>query len=101
MRLVVAALLAAGVLGTGAPDGRNEALPGWFDLPVQGGAATLEALGISLEERAFTLPILARALYDRESRVSLSAAGLIREVAATAARTVENGPDREVIRIPA
>jgi len=101
MRLVVAALLAAGVLGTGAPDGRDEALPGWFDLPVQGGAATLEALGISLEERAFTLPILARALYDRESRVSLSAAGLIREVAATAARTVENGPDREVIGIPA
>jgi hypothetical protein len=52
---------------------REEALPGWFDLTVPGGENTLLALNLSLDERAFTLPILARALHDRDQQVRLTA----------------------------
>ena len=49
-------------------EARNEPPAGWFDLDVPGGEATLSALGFSLEERAFTLPVLARAWHDRDQR---------------------------------
>ena len=55
-----------------ALEARQESLPGWFDLPVPGGAATLAALGIAEDERAVTLAILARALHDRDARVGLT-----------------------------
>jgi hypothetical protein len=71
---------------------------GWFDLPVPGGLATLEALEIAEGERAFTLPILARALTDRDSRGGFKAA---RAAAALAAAPVNATSDDHAIVIPA
>lgn len=53
---------------------REEPLAGWFELPVPGGEATLVSLGLTLDERAFTLPILARVLHDRDQQVRMGAA---------------------------
>jgi hypothetical protein len=70
----------------------------WFDLPVPGGLATLEALGIGADERAFTLPILARALTDRESRTGFRAA---RAAAILAAAPPQAMPEQHATAIPA
>jgi hypothetical protein len=99
MRRLVAALGALVLFGIAPLDGRDEQLAGWFDMPVHGGAETLAAFGITLDERAFTLPILARALHDTESRLGLSAAKLTRIVADVA--TAGRGGGREAIAIPA
>ena len=51
---------------------REDSLPGWFDLEVPGGELTLRALDVTLEERASTLPVLARALHDRDQYIRLT-----------------------------
>jgi hypothetical protein len=76
MRRVVAALVALNLIGTGGLSAGDERIAGWFDLPVPGGVSTLEALEMSLEERAFTLPVLARGLYDRDQRIGITQARL-------------------------
>jgi hypothetical protein len=40
----------------------------WFDLPLAGGARTLAFLGIDPQDRAHTIPLVARILYGNESR---------------------------------
>src|SRR5688572_7779445 len=101
MRQVAAALIALGVIGIAPLESRDEQLAGWFDLPVQGGAATLAAFAIPLEDRAFALTILTRALHDSESRLGLSSAKLARIVADMATPTAGGVARREVITIPA
>jgi hypothetical protein len=91
------ALCALIVAGESGFQGRED-LRAWFDLPVPGGLATLEALGIAKDERAFTLPILARALNDRESRVGLTPA---RSAALLAAATAQSRPESEAVAVPA
>jgi hypothetical protein len=78
----------------------QEPLAQWFDLPVPGGRTTLEAFGISADERAFTLSILTRALNDRESRVGLTpprAAALLASIEEPAA----GDSDADRISVPA
>ena len=74
---------------------------GWFDLPVQGGAATLASLGIPVEERALALPLMARALHDRETRFSKAPRLVIDILNATATPAVGADTERESIDIPA
>jgi hypothetical protein len=61
------------VLAASGSAAREDPLPGWFDLEVPGGELTLRALDVLLDERALTLPVLARALHDRDEYVRLSA----------------------------
>ena len=74
---------------------------GWFDLPVQGGAATLASLGIPVEERALTLSLMARALHDRETRFSKAPRIVIDILNATATPAVGADTGRESIDVPA
>jgi hypothetical protein len=50
--------------------------PGFFDLPVAGGAALLAHHGISPAERAFTIPLIARRLHGPEPRVATQPAAV-------------------------
>lgn len=66
MRRTVVPLVAAFCLTAATLEARDTPIPGWFDLAVPGGEATLAALGIPPEERAHTIPILARMAYDTD-----------------------------------
>lgn len=96
-----AALVVLALLTTTALEGRDEPRPGWFDLPIHGGTATLAALGIPPEERALTLPILARAIHDRESRVGLAPGKLTRLIAAMSMPTIGEVTSADRLDIPA
>jgi len=98
MRHLVAALLALSLTGIAGRDARDEQQPGWFDLPVPGGVATLEALGMTLDERAFTLSVLARGLYDRDQRIGITQARLTRTLSEI---DVAASAGSDVISIPA
>ncbi len=98
MRRLVAALLALSLIIGSGLDARDEPIPGWFDLPVPGGIATLEALEMTLEERAFTLPVLARGLYDRDQRIGITQARLAKVLAEIDAQSPSS---RETVAIPA
>jgi hypothetical protein len=93
MRRVVAVCVLLGLGSIGWPV-HTQPLQEWFDLSVPGGAATLEELRIDLDERAFTIPLIARALYDRESRIGLTHARVL-AVLATAAKSPS-----EAVEIP-
>lgn len=88
--VLVAAVLTASVAGRA-----DSADDGFFELPVPGGAATLEALRIAPEERAFTLPLLARALHGEAGRRDD-----IARLHAAIANAVSS-PDGEGLTIPA
>ena len=96
MRRVVAALGAVVVFACEGAHARQE-FAGWSDLPVPGGTATLDALGIADEHRALTLPILARALYDRDTRIGPTPARVFALLKAAA--TSQDG-DGHAISIP-
>jgi hypothetical protein len=98
MRRLVAALLALSLIGATGLNARDEQIPGWFDLPVPGGLPTLEALDMTLEERAFTLPVLARGLYDRDQRIGITQARLARVLSELDPRSQSTG---DAIAIPA
>jgi hypothetical protein len=93
------ALCALVLLVARGPEARDERLPGWFDLDVPGGESTLTNLGLSLEERAFTLPTLARVLYDRDQRVVSSE--LLRVIADVAIRAQQGNGKSDTVNIPA
>jgi hypothetical protein len=97
MRRVVAALLALSLIGASGRNARDEQVPGWFDLPVPGGLPTLEALDMTLDERAFTLPVLARGLYDRDQRIGITQARLARVLTELG----ESSSSGDAIAIPA
>lgn len=96
MRRGVAALMALLFLGSGESQARQEPLPGWFDLQVPGGVATLEALGISVDERALTVPILARALHDRDVRLGLTPV----RVASLLGTALQQPPAGDAVAVP-
>jgi hypothetical protein len=99
MRWRLAACCLAGVLAATPASGQSR--PGWFDLPVQGGAATLAAFGIPDAERALTLTLLSRSLHDRETRFATSPDLITSIVHATATPAVGADTSREAIHIPA
>jgi hypothetical protein len=99
MRWRLAAAGLAGLLTAVAVTGQSRS--GWFDLPVQGGAATLASLGVPDIERALTLPLLARALHDRETRFANSPKLLTSIVRSTSTPAVGADTNRESIDIPA
>lgn len=103
MRSRVAACLVAGLVASavGGAAGGHQSIPGWFDLPVQGGASTLAALGIDVDERALTLSILARALHDRETTLTATPRAVPQLLAATTTPPVGADVARELIEIPA
>jgi hypothetical protein len=68
-----ALVVVAAVLCATTTRARETVVPGWFDLPVPGGAATLASFGIDQEERALTLPLLARSLDERPQRATVNA----------------------------
>ncbi|HUE89911.1 MAG TPA: hypothetical protein VMO26_27855 [Vicinamibacterales bacterium] len=98
MRRAVAALLALSLIGIAGLDARDEQLPGWFDLPVPGGVPTLEALEMTLDERAFTLTVLARGLHDRDQRIGLTPARLAKVLEDL---TADTSSSHEATSIPA
>jgi hypothetical protein len=99
LRTVVALLgLTAAFAGI---DARDTRLPGWFDLPVPGGEATLAALGIETDERALTLPVLSRAMEDRQSRLGRAPGTLQRILEQTTAAAVGGTSDAEATVVPA
>ena len=99
MRWGLAAGVLAGVLATAAVSGQSR--PGWFDLPVQGGAATLASLGIPDAERGLTLSLLARAVYDRETRLADAPHLITSIVSATATPAVGADTHSETMDVPA
>src|SRR5687768_11152371 len=101
MRRSLLAGIAVALLSVAALPARDTSLAGWFDLPVQGGSTALAALGIDADERALTLPILARALYDRQSRLGRSADIVPALLAAATVPTVGAVTEAETIAIPA
>ena len=100
MRRTVAALLALTAVVIGV-DARDTRLSGWFDLPIAGGEATLTALGIEPDERASTLPVLSRALEDRQSRLGRAPDALQRILDQTTAGALGGTPDAEATVVPA
>jgi hypothetical protein len=78
----------------------DTSLDGWFDLQVPGGSIALSGLGIGPEERALTLPLVARALSDRQSRLGRSPQMVAALLAAANVPTVGSVTDAETISIP-
>jgi hypothetical protein len=93
------ALSALVLVAASSPEAHDELLPGWFDLQVPGGEAALAALGFTLQDRAFTLPVLARALFDRDQRVPTAAARLT-EVRAQLTAYAQSSSDAITIAAP-
>ena len=63
----MAALVLVGVWhpqAAGLPDATTP-VPGFFDLPVTGGTATYDALGLTRDERGVALAVLARELHGQ------------------------------------
>jgi hypothetical protein len=100
MRWRVAACVLT-MLADAAPAASGQSRPGWFNLPVQGGAPSLAALGIPVEERAQALPLLARALHDRETGLARSPRLVTDLVRATTTPAVGADTIGESIDIPA
>ena len=100
MRRTVAAVLGLTAVVVGV-EARDTRLPGWFDLPIAGGEATLAALGIEPDERAMTLPVLSRALEDRQSRLGRAPDALQRMLDQTTAGALGGTPDAEATVVPA
>jgi hypothetical protein len=97
MRGAVEGLVAVVLFAVVTVDGRDTQLRGWFDLPVVGGASTLAALGIPLDERALTLSIASRLIYGRDSRLGMSPDQVMRILANAKASDGEG----ERISVPA
>ena len=61
------------------------AVPGFFDLPVTGGSATYEMLGLHPEERGYAIALLAREMFTQSSSALERANGVRQFIAQTAA----------------
>ena len=88
-------VLAAAVLHAG-----DTKLDGWFDLQVPGGSTVLSGLGIGPDERALTLPLVARAIFDRQSRLGRSPETVAALLAAASVPTVGGVTETETISVP-
>lgn len=73
-------------------------VPGFFDLPVTGGTATFDMLGLHPEERGSAITLLARSMFSQGGSAAERAAGVRRFVAslsvpgATAAGDTQTAP---------
>jgi hypothetical protein len=75
-RLLLAALLALSVTDERTP------VPGFFDLPVTGGTATFDLLGLHPEERGSALSLLARSMFSQGGSAAERANSVRRHIAA-------------------
>ena len=57
-------------------------VPGFFDLPVTGGTATFDMLGLRPEERGSAIAVLARSMFSQGGSAAERAAGVRRHIAA-------------------
>jgi hypothetical protein len=101
MRARLAAVATATVVSALGSGAATQSLPGWFDLPVHGGSATLAALGIADDERALTLSVLSRALHDREAALTRTPALVPRLMAATTTPAVGADSAAAIVEVPA
>lgn len=97
----VGGLIALAIAGPVGAQTLPDTLPGWFDLSVPGGITTLEALDIAADERALTLPILARALHDRDARIGLTEQRLSAALASAVAPATGGNVARDEVTVPA
>jgi hypothetical protein len=63
----------------------NKPVPGFFDLPVTGGTATFDMLGLHPEERGSAIAILARSMFSHGGSAAERAAGARRFIASLSA----------------
>ena len=99
MRSAVAALVGFVSIAAGL-DARDTRLAGWFELSVPGGTGALVALGINPDERATTLPVISRALDDRQSRLG-RAPGALQQVLNQTTEAALGGEEGEAVVVPA
>jgi hypothetical protein len=98
-RVVIGGALCALILfAASGPEARDVPLEGWFDLALPGGEPALRVLGFTPDERAFVLPMMARALFDRDLRSSAIDARLSRMLAEIDAHASESV---DLLTIPA
>lgn len=95
---MAAALVALVSIAGSSLAARPEPAGRFADLPVPGGRATLAALGIELTEHAHTLPLLARAAHDGETRVGIRSATVAQMLAA--ATVAGSGTNGDIVRVP-
>ena len=82
-RFLVAVLLALGIvdgLALSVTDERTP-VPGFFDLPVTGGTATFDMLGLRPEERGSAISLLARSMFSQGGSAAERAASVRRHIA--------------------
>src|SRR5918996_1565686 len=60
-------------------------VPGFFDLPVTGGTATFEMLGLHPEERGSAMSLLARSMFSQGGSAAERAASVRRHIASLSA----------------
>ncbi|HJU41594.1 MAG TPA: hypothetical protein VJ691_02230 [Vicinamibacterales bacterium] len=77
-RCLIAALLVLFVTDERTP------VPGFFDLPVTGGAATFDMLGLHPEERGSAIALLARSMFSQGGSAADRAASVRRHIASLA-----------------
>ena len=79
------------------------AIPGFFDLPVTGGTATFDMLGLQPEERGHALALLAREMFAQSASATERAAAVRRSIATAALpeKTQEVAHDTRPITIAA
>ena len=100
MRRTPAALIVLLSLVVGV-DARDTRLSGWFELPIPGGEPTLAALGINPEERSLTLPVISRAVEDRQSRLGRAPNALQKVLDQTMAPSLGGVQGTDAIVVPA
>src|SRR5918996_5411644 len=71
-------------------------VPGFFDLPVTGGTATFDMLGLHQEERGSAIALLARSMFSQGGNAAERAAGVRRFVMSIAAPTASQKPTEPV-----
>lgn len=79
--MALSRLLILVLVALAAADDRTP-VPGFFDLPVTGGMATFEMLGLRPEERGSAIALLARSMFGQGSGIAERAASVRRYLAA-------------------
>jgi len=93
IRVLIAALFVLAVTNDRAP------VTGFFDLPVTGGTATFEMLGLRPEERGHALPLLVREMFMQSSG-AVERTSVVRAAPAAfwvSARSIKIEKDRVVV----
>jgi hypothetical protein len=101
---VLVAVLATPLSGRVATEADDKTqVPGFFDLPVSGGVAAYESLGLVPEERSQALSLLARQIYSQSPSIAERSAArrLAFALAAPGAQAAAGVPDSDPITIAA